>query len=72
MSSKEDYTKLTSGDGYDFFVDREIIPKTFPLTLPYEMSIVEKIIEYLHYKHINTISDGCKLDGFVLDPQLAL
>ena len=44
MSSREDYAKFTSNDGYEFLVDREVIPKGLPLNLPYEMRIVEQII----------------------------
>ena len=40
MSSKDDYLRLTSSDGYDFFVHKEVLPKAFPVDLPYEMSIV--------------------------------
>lgn len=35
MSSREDYAKLTSSDGYEFFVEREVIPKGLSLNMPY-------------------------------------
>ena len=72
MTSKDDYSRVTSSDGYEFFLNRNLLPKGFATSLPYSSRVVEKLIEYLHYKHINSAVDLNQLEHFPLDPEIAL
>ena len=72
MASKEDFARVTSSDGCEFFLERSLLPKNFPLSLPYESHITEKIMEYLHYRHINANTALNKLHSFPIHPQIAL
>ena len=64
--------RLTSNDGFDFFVEKEVVPKGLPQSLTYDSKIVEKIVEYLHYKHVNVGVDINKVQQFDLDQNIAL
>lgn len=72
MSKTSDYFKVVSQDGYEFFMEKSVVPKQIPESLPYNMKIVEKIVQYLHYKHQNTTRDLNNLPPFDLDPNIAL
>jgi hypothetical protein len=64
MSKASDYFKVVSQDGYEFYMEKAVLPKPIPEALPYTMKIVEKIVQYLHYKHQNTGRDLGSLPQF--------
>lgn len=72
MSRPSDYLRVTSQDGYEFYMEKTIAPKGLPEQLPYPMRIAEKIIQYLHYRHQNIGRDLNQLPAFELDPAIAL
>lgn len=72
MSKTSDYFKVTSQDGYDFYLEKSVMSKQIPEQLPYGYKVVEKILQYMHYKHQNMNKDLGKLPPFSIDPQIAL
>lgn len=72
MSKPSDFMRVCSNDGYEFFLERAVVPKNFPEQLPYPMRVVEKVLQYLHYRHQNVGRDLSTLPQFDLDPSIAL
>ncbi len=53
--SNSSHILLLSKDGYELYVEREVVPKNIPCELPYDHLIVEKLAEYMYSKHYNQI-----------------
>jgi hypothetical protein len=53
-------------------IESKVIPKNFPTSLAYSAKIVETIIQYLHYKHINQKKNLNKLTPLPIEPEIAL
>jgi hypothetical protein len=53
-------------------IESRVIPKNFPTNLGYSSKIVETIIQYLHYKHINQKKNLNKLPPLAIEPEIAL
>ena len=67
-----EYTKIYSNDGYEFFAENRVIPKGFPVQLNYPAKIVETIISYLYFKYHNAKKNLNKLPTFDIDPVVGL
>ena len=67
-----DYTTITSKDGESFVVETRLLPTKFNKNMGYSAKIVEKIIEYLHYKYMHQTVNQKKLPVFEIEPSQAL
>ena len=64
-------TIITSKDGESFVVETRLLTK-FNTNMGYLAKIVEKIIEYLHYKYMYQTVNQKKLPVFEIEPSQAL
>lgn len=62
--SVSDFSTVTSKDGESFVLETKLLPSKFQPNMPYSAKIVEKIIEYLYYKHMYQSVGHKKLPSF--------
>lgn len=72
MSSPGEYSMITSNDGETFIVETKLLPGKFPTSLPYTGQIVERVMEYLHYKNMYQLIPQKKVPPFHMEPAEAL
>ena len=53
-------------------MESKVIPKGFPTDLDHSAKIVETLIKYLYFRHLNYRRSLNKLPEFVIEPEIAL
>ena len=67
-----DFTTIASADGESFVIETKLLPSKISPKLPYSSKVVEKVMEYICYKHMYQFVGPKNLPKFEIEPELAL